>query len=819
MEIPMQGAARILLGTAPKGAGFLIGTRWVATCAHVVNTVLGRDRRAQEPPAPGAEVKLDFPNHPRLDGEPEDHPRRTAQVAVWHPPPRLDTTRGPMDDIAVLVLTEPMPAAAIPPFAHNDWPELRSPLYVFGTPSGTQEGLWAGASLSLPRGTLRQVDLNPGGPVLQLGFSGGPVCAVKDGSVLGMLAQINEGERAAWAIPVEALRNARAELQLTEVRIAVRDGRLYVAPTGPDQGTDYAELLAAAEAARPGALLGALFGDHPPEPDPSLPGADTPPRLRIRTADPAAADLPWHLLPDANGRSLGEQGWIIEVTGTEPRPALTLEIDNPLILAPASNELLPGVNLHVERVAASMAPLLSHDHAKVSWVVDPLGLDDALSRKQPPDLIYCFARLTKGHELLLGRSKTSAALLPLDDLLERLTAPPVGGAVPPIWLHLVPGDPDELNRKPILQRLARCPLGVLQITKSRLGDGLKRTLAALDALATCRRPEDAAPCPPEPAAVLSRLGDPGIRYILGNDGLRLSPTPADEEWNRASIRASLIQLLLGRAEEKAVLADRVQAAENKLVLYQVCGNRLACVHDFSEQARWHLEERDPELTVRQLRIPGQMGRVRDPRTLEDQLAEALGYDEDRETIADVLRRIARREPGAGQTLVVSLAWHLEPAPDLDADAAINWLSAWKRALLGLFGEDQIPDRHRVLAGICLQWRDDGPTRAKTDASRLQQDAIDLLDPRLPAHCALARITKPLDRLYRGDLTTFFRQQKQRGRECLRGLEPDDLADWVHAATSGTFEHSVDLIHQACKTRFADLRAGRPAAANTGSSLS
>jgi hypothetical protein len=459
----MHGAARILLGTAPMGAGFLIGSRWVATCAHVVNLALRRDTRAPERPDLNLEITLDFPNHPRLPSEPEGHPHRTAHVAVWHPPPRLDGHPGPMDDIAVLVLTEPMPASAISHFAGDDWPDLGSPLHAFGTPSGTPEGLWAGASLSRPRGTLRQVDLSPDSPALQRGFSGGPVCASKGGRVLGMLAQLDEGERAAWVIPVESLRAARSELQLTEVHVTVRDGHLYAEGTGPGDGTDYDELLR--DASRPGALLGALFAEDPPrplEPDPSSPDADAPPRLRIRAADPAALDLPWHTLSDANGRRLGEQGWIIEVTGTEPKPARTLEIDNPLILAPASNELLGGVNLHVERVAASMAPLLSHDHAKVSWIVDPLGLNAALARKQPPDLIYCFAKLTEDRRLLLGHSKTSAIPMPLDDLLERLTMIPraAGRPIPPIWLHLVPSAPDRLDHKQILRWLARCPIGV-----------------------------------------------------------------------------------------------------------------------------------------------------------------------------------------------------------------------------------------------------------------------------------------------------------------------------------------------------------------------
>jgi hypothetical protein len=36
----------------PAGVGFVVDERHIVTCAHVVNTALARDQRAQDKPAP-----------------------------------------------------------------------------------------------------------------------------------------------------------------------------------------------------------------------------------------------------------------------------------------------------------------------------------------------------------------------------------------------------------------------------------------------------------------------------------------------------------------------------------------------------------------------------------------------------------------------------------------------------------------------------------------------------------------------------------------------------------------------------------------------
>src|SRR5918997_6433864 len=85
------------------GVGVIVGSREILTCAHVVNSALGRDRRAQDHPA--GEITVEFTVG--------DGPPLRARVQRWLPPPR---TGAAGDDIAGLVLTSTeLPRAPPPP--------------------------------------------------------------------------------------------------------------------------------------------------------------------------------------------------------------------------------------------------------------------------------------------------------------------------------------------------------------------------------------------------------------------------------------------------------------------------------------------------------------------------------------------------------------------------------------------------------------------------------------------------------------------------------------------------------------------------------
>ncbi|MCI5163514.1 MAG: hypothetical protein D3917_16130, partial [Candidatus Electrothrix sp. AX5] len=98
----------------PVGAGFLVTPKHILTCAHVVNTALGRNLNAADQPSPASEVFLDFPllNNQSL---------LRAKILHWFPVadnPATDATgtTGTLEDIAALELLPetPLPAEAQP---------------------------------------------------------------------------------------------------------------------------------------------------------------------------------------------------------------------------------------------------------------------------------------------------------------------------------------------------------------------------------------------------------------------------------------------------------------------------------------------------------------------------------------------------------------------------------------------------------------------------------------------------------------------------------------------------------------------------------
>jgi hypothetical protein len=65
----------------------LVGSRQVVTCAHVVNTALGRSQREQARPERSVTVEVEFPLLP-------GSPVRRARVEAWVPPPPSTAAAG-----------------------------------------------------------------------------------------------------------------------------------------------------------------------------------------------------------------------------------------------------------------------------------------------------------------------------------------------------------------------------------------------------------------------------------------------------------------------------------------------------------------------------------------------------------------------------------------------------------------------------------------------------------------------------------------------------------------------------------------------------
>jgi hypothetical protein len=93
---------------APAGVGFVVDATHIVTCAHVVNTALGRDQRAQEHPGPMARIQVDFP----MLGDTAGAPSRSCAVQAWVPPPASGVSGG--DVAGLVVVGEGLPALAGP---------------------------------------------------------------------------------------------------------------------------------------------------------------------------------------------------------------------------------------------------------------------------------------------------------------------------------------------------------------------------------------------------------------------------------------------------------------------------------------------------------------------------------------------------------------------------------------------------------------------------------------------------------------------------------------------------------------------------------
>ncbi|WP_410582708.1 trypsin-like peptidase domain-containing protein [Amycolatopsis sp. lyj-108] len=195
----------------PVGVGFLVDGSHLVTCAHVINTALGRPERTQDAPEHDVRVPVDFP----LLGNAAGAPIRLCQVSRWLPPPVTGTTG---DDIAGLtVVGEDVPRSA----GAARLPEelaVGSEAHVFGQPAARHGGAWATARVrGRVGGDMLQVDSELTSAVrLQPGYSGSPLVVSEKGDdvVVGMLsvASTRDDRRDAYGIPVDRLIEAWPEV-------------------------------------------------------------------------------------------------------------------------------------------------------------------------------------------------------------------------------------------------------------------------------------------------------------------------------------------------------------------------------------------------------------------------------------------------------------------------------------------------------------------------------------------------------------------------------------------------------------------------------
>jgi WD40 repeat protein len=168
-------------GRPTAGLGVLIGPGQVVTCAHVVNTALGREKREQALPGEQDVVLVDFPLLP-------GGTVREARVVAWVPPP-LDRSGGA--DVAGLTLAEDAPAGAALARFRSAVPEPGTWLRVFGYPGSPPRATGVHVEVELKGevgGQLLQVESRSHQTVkAQPGFSGSPVWDHASGEVAGLL--------------------------------------------------------------------------------------------------------------------------------------------------------------------------------------------------------------------------------------------------------------------------------------------------------------------------------------------------------------------------------------------------------------------------------------------------------------------------------------------------------------------------------------------------------------------------------------------------------------------------------------------------------
>jgi hypothetical protein len=201
------------------GIGFVVADRYVVTCAHVINTALGRDRDVREEPDPQNRFAVDFP----ILGDADGAPARSSKLVKWMAPAGGLWSEGDVAGLQLVGEGLPKDAGAARLITHESVRDAA--VEVFGYPpsptgrgTSREQGAWARLRLrsAVGGGTL-QLDSDVGASwQAQPGYSGSPVVVVApEGAeaVVGMLvAAVKGGGRDAYAIPVKQIAAAWPEV-------------------------------------------------------------------------------------------------------------------------------------------------------------------------------------------------------------------------------------------------------------------------------------------------------------------------------------------------------------------------------------------------------------------------------------------------------------------------------------------------------------------------------------------------------------------------------------------------------------------------------
>lgn len=173
------------------GAGILLDSEYILTCAHVAKPGL------EDEPGSGLRVRFDG-----RDGIP---PCDATVVPDGFTPEDTETGRG---DVALLRLHKPVPGQPRI-LLRRQW-RLGQRVRVFGYPSGLPRGKWAGGKVAGPAAAhsgLVQLDDRLTSPRVDRGFSGAAVIADETEEIVGMIKdrEPDPHGRVCWMIPVDAI--------------------------------------------------------------------------------------------------------------------------------------------------------------------------------------------------------------------------------------------------------------------------------------------------------------------------------------------------------------------------------------------------------------------------------------------------------------------------------------------------------------------------------------------------------------------------------------------------------------------------------------
>ncbi|GAA2366219.1 trypsin-like peptidase domain-containing protein [Streptomyces cuspidosporus] len=204
----------------PAGSGVLLPGQHLLTCAHVVNSALGRpDLLAADHPGPVAvRVRIIAPG---VTVE------REAELRAWIPPRVEDAGLGGYEwngDLAVLRLAEALPSSLRPPV----WHPMTKAQRVRAWHGSGEPGVFADAEVTSCDGRFGYFDGHDRSLDVGQSYSGGPLWSDDESVVVGLVTaklDVHGGlVRRAWGIPWQRVRRELAGAGLAHLTARPGDG-------------------------------------------------------------------------------------------------------------------------------------------------------------------------------------------------------------------------------------------------------------------------------------------------------------------------------------------------------------------------------------------------------------------------------------------------------------------------------------------------------------------------------------------------------------------------------------------------------------------